>query len=533
LSQAVQIADWQLSQEELEFAQVLLDPARFAAAFMRDLDGDDSNAPLQLWPHQIEDVRDTHELIIHQDGRAVGKTVNVTVLVCHFGCTTRNKRMLVTTPNEGHLQKIIQEVEDQIFGSDFIHDQVAVDTQTGRLRISKKPYYEMRWKDGSIIYFRPAGPTGKSVRSLHCDDVLIDEAAWYPDPAWRALRRVLNRGGRMRAYTNPNGLRKTVYYDLTTNPKMGAKVVKWPSWIVPGWTAEDTEREARFYGGKDSPGFQHEVAGEHGAPSYTAFSVRQLRNCQRKLDNIYKLINIEGEELASIYSIDRATRLLHERLADVEAEDGTYYLGGDLGYTNDPSELTVWREGEKAELVPVLRIHNEHLAYTYQAALIALLDDIFDFVGLGIDAGSNGRSVEHILTTDDRYSDHHFVGRLEAYDFGSSMVVGYDDSTGKQKSRPTKEYMTSLIAGRLSARTIRIPTPETDMDWEDQFATQTYSYTSAGNLVYSKGNDHILDSTRAAVLRVERERLKQYDLNDEGQFDGEFVMPVITDRVFN
>ena len=521
----------QISQQELEFAQILLDPAAFAAAFMRDLDGPDPSAPLALWPHQQEDVRDTHQLIVHQDGRAVGKTVDITVLVCHNGVTEQNGRTLVTTPNEGHLQKIVEEVEEQIFGNEFLENQVATDPKTGRLLITKKPYYQIRWKSGTIQYFRPAGSAGKSVRSLHCGLIMVDEAAWYPEAAWRALRRVLNRGGQMRAYTNPNGLRTTTYHRLT-QAGSGAKIVKWPSWIVPGWTDTDTEREAKFFGGRDTAGFQHEVAGEHGAPSYTAFNHRQFRNCQRKLDKFYQIVRINGEEFASINSVDEAIQRLQNLVDLDDVIRGVHWLGGDLGYTNDPSELTVWSEDERGRLLPRLRIHNEQLPYTYQAALIGLLDDFFDFAGLGIDAGSNGLAVEHILTTEDRYTDHQFASRLEAYDFGSSITVGYDQE-GRVKTRRAKEYMTSLINGRLAGRTIAFPTGETDLDWEDQFLTHTYSHTVGGRLIYSKGNDHIIDSARAAVLRVERERLKQYDLNGDGQVEGDFVMPVLTDKVFS
>ena len=92
--------------------------------------------------------------------------------------------------------------------------------------------------------------------------------------------------------------------------------------------------------------------------------------------------------------------------------------------------------------------------------------------------------------------------------------------------------MTSLINGRLAARTILFPAGEVDPDWEDQFCTQTYSQNQAGRLVYSKGNDHIIDSTRCAVLRKERERLKQ--LGDDGLgAEAEFVMPLVTDQIFD
>ena len=517
-----------LSQDEIAFAQILLDPVAFAAAFLTQLDGENGGQPMALWPHQQEDVRDTALQIVHQDGRAVGKTVDIVVQVLHYGATTQNGRMLVTAPNDGHCNKIIEEVEAHLQNSEFLLEMVAVDAN-GRHRITRKPYYQMTWKNGTIIYVRPAGPTGKSVRSLHCDRVLVDEAAWYPEPAWRALRRVLNRGGQMKAYSNPNGLRGTTYYRITQKGS-GWKVYRWPSWIVPGWTEADTELEARFYGGRDTAGFQHEVAGEHGAPSYAAFNVRQFQACQRKLEKAYRVIRLDGEEFEALQSVDEAIDRMYGLLDQLEENRGTYWLGGDLGYTNDPSELTVWLDDERGRLVPVLRVHNERLPYTYQAALIAILDDHFDFAGLGLDAGSNGLAVEHILTTEDRYADHQFAHRLETYDFGGSLTTGYDPR-GRPKTQRTKEYMTSLINGRLAARTILFPAGDVDTDWEDQFCTQTYSQNQAGRLVYSKGNDHIIDSARCAVLRKERELLKQ--LVDDGLGgEAEFVMPLVTDSVF-
>ena len=518
-----------LSSDEMALAQILLDPVAFAAAFLTQLDGETAGQPMALWPHQQEDLRDGQLQVVHQDGRAVGKTVNIVVKVLHYAVTTQNGRMLVTAPNDGHVGKIIEEVEAHLLGSEFLMEMVAVDAN-GRHRITRKPYYQMHWKNGTIIYIRPAGPTGKSVRGLHCDKVLVDEAAWYPEPAWRALRRVLNRGGQMRAYSNPNGLRNTTYYRITTEKNSGWKVYHWPSWIVPGWTEDDTAREAQFYGGRDSAGFQHEVAGDHGAPSYAAFNLRQFQASQRKLEKLYKVVRLEGEEFESIQSVDEATDRLYGVLDGLEENRGVYWLGGDLGYTNDPSELTVWLEDERGRLFPVLRVHNEHLPYTYQAALIAILDDHFDFAGLGLDAGSNGLAVEHILTTDDRYSGHQFAHRLETYDFGGSLTTGYDPQ-GRPKTQRVKEYMTSLINGRLAARTILFPVGEVDPDWEDQFCTQTYSQNQGGRLVYSKGNDHIIDSTRCAVLRKERELLKQ--LVDDGTLgEAEFVMPIVTDSVF-
>ena len=101
-----------------------------------------------------------------------------------------------------------------------------------------------------MIHFRPAGAYGESFRSLHVDRLWVDEGAWIPEKAWKALRQCLNAGGKFRIYSTPNGIRDTTYYRLTQSKKW--KVFRWPSWLNPNW---DDEREAElveFYGGKDT-----------------------------------------------------------------------------------------------------------------------------------------------------------------------------------------------------------------------------------------------------------------------------------------
>jgi len=52
-----------------------------------------------------------------------------------------------------------------------------------------------------------------------------------------------------------------------------------------------------FYGGRDTPGFQHEVLGEHGSPSFGAFNHEQFKLCQRDFEG-YRLVKVAGEDLS-------------------------------------------------------------------------------------------------------------------------------------------------------------------------------------------------------------------------------------------
>ena len=68
--------------------------------------------------------------------------------------------------------------------------------------------------------------------------------------------------------------------------------------------------------------------------------------------------------------------------------------------------------------------------------------------------------------------------------------------------------MTSLINKALGAH--KLVLPKQDHHVEDQLCTQTYVLTDRG-VVYSKGNDHIVDAMRCALLRRAQEKSDFYD----------------------
>ena len=116
----------------------------------------------------------------------------------------------------------------------------------------------------------------------------MDEGAWLTERAWKALRQCLKAGGTLRIYSTPNGLRDTTYYRLTSSDQF--KVFRWPSWLNPGWNEEREAELLEFYGGRDSSGWQHEVAGEHGKPSYGAFNVEQFNLCRQDVLEYQKIV---------------------------------------------------------------------------------------------------------------------------------------------------------------------------------------------------------------------------------------------------
>lgn len=504
-----------VTERKRQLARQLLDPVVWGERYLRNRDG----SQRRYWPHQVEDLRCPDKSVIHLDGRDCGKTIALATDVLHFAFTTRGGQGLIAAPHQGHLDTIIEEVEFQIDANEELAASVAVGGQ-GRPKIVRKPYFRIEFSNGTVLHFRPAGAYGDAFRSLHVERVWVDEGAWLSEKAWRALRQCLKARGILRIYSTPNGLRDTTYYRLTLSPNW--KVFRWPSWLNPAWSAEREAELLEFYGGRDTAGWQHEVAGEHGKPSYGAFNVEYLNLCRVEVPDYQKVV-ITGDALLGCDSEKAAFDRL-EMLLNLGPQDGTFWIGGDLGYTNDPTEIVVFQEtaeGERRRVKLVLRVHMEHVAYPHIADVLGLLDRWYSPMGIGVDRGGNGLAVIQELTTLDKFRVLNLEPRLHGYDFGGAITVAEKD--GQPLKKRAKEYMTSLINRALQRRELLLPID--DVEIEDQFTTHTYTLVS-GNVIYSKGNDHIVDAVRCAMLVRDQKRL------DEIEEIVPTITPVLTDPIF-
>lgn len=504
-----------ISSEEMRLGMSLRDSVLWGEKYLRNRDG----SPRSYWPHQVDDLKCEDKNIIHLDGRDSGKSISLTTDVLHFAFTTRGGQGLIAAPHQGHLDTLSEEIEFQLDSNDELMRSIAI-TKYGKPKITRKPYFRLEFTNGSILYFRPAGAYGEAFRSLHVERVWVDEGAWLSEKAWKALRQCLKAGGKLRIYSTPNGLRDTTYYRLTTSSSF--TVFRWPSWTNPSWNEERERELLEFYGGKDSAGWQHEVAGEHGKPSYGAFNIEHLSLARQQVME-YRKIVISGEDLRDCETEEES----HDRLEimlNLMPQSGMFWIGGDLGYTNDPTEIVVFREeefGDRRVMTLILRIHMEHVSYPHIAQVISLLERYFTPVGIGLDNGGNGLAVVQELLTLDKYKPLQLDGRLRGYDFGGMTTLAVRD--GREIRKRTKELMTSLINGALQRRQIALPTDDSEI--EDQFTTHTYTLSN-GNIIYSKGNDHIVDAARCAMLAHEQGSL------DAVTEETVCIMPVLTDPIF-
>ncbi|MFC1736120.1 hypothetical protein ACFL1X_08375, partial [Candidatus Hydrogenedentota bacterium] len=413
---------------------------------------------------------------VHRDGRDVGKTAEIENFTAWASLNMPEREMLICTQRENHLFPVMERLI-RLFQNNECFSACLVECK-------RSPSYYLRFSNGFQLWGRIAGLRGVNFQGLHVDVQLVDEAQEMTEESWGELYQSLNGDGIRWIYGVPNGVRSTFY---RMSMMEDYEQHHWPSTLNPEFSDAKKRELIRLYGGESSEGYVHQVLGEHGSPASAAFDFDRYLDC---IDESLEFANVEvvGNEPGVKEIIEQMPRTTRQR---VGSSGGAYYMGCDLGYTRDPSELVVYRDDSK--MVNVARIHLENVDYFRQQEIMVALDSHFQFAGIGIDMGNNGAAVCHNLQArSPRWNDI-----VEGYQFGGNIVAGFDPE-GAPIRRNTKRFMTQLIEERLRKGTIVFPLLPAR---EEQYVSHTYRTGTHGRIVYNKGNDHIIDADRCAMLR--------------------------------
>ncbi len=433
---------------------------RFAATYLTDREG----RPWRARPYQRDSLESRALRKVHCDGRDVGKTAEIEIIACWAMVACPDSEMLIATQCENHLFPLMHRLARRFQTTPAFAPSLA--------EMRRSPSWHFRFSNNFALWGRIAGPRGINFQGMHVDWQIVDEAQEMTETSWGELYQALNGGGRRWVYGVPNGLRNT-FYRMTCMTDF--EQYNWPSSLNPEFTREKEAELARLYGGRMSPGYIHRVLGQHGEPAHAVFALDDYLACvDRGLSDVSQVV-CEGDDFAAPAGI----------------APGRYYLGCDLGYARDPSEFMVYLDAPP-HVVNVLRVRLEGVNYNRQQHIIETLDQAYQFQRIGLDAGNNGRAVAHALMA----RGHDWCRRVDAIEFGATLDVDMMPD-GRPARRRAKEFMTELLQRRLADRAIVFPP---DADREAQYASHTYTVNAQGRIVYAKGDDHIIDADRCALL---------------------------------
>lgn len=447
------------SEKEIQEWLALFERVRFAEDHVRDPQGQ----PWRAWQYQRASLESHALRKAHCDGRDVGKTSEIEIVAAWAMVMYPNSEMLIATQCENHLFPLMQRVARRF--------ETVPRFKANLVEIRRTPSWFLRFSNGFVLWGRIAGPHGMNFQGLHVDWQIVDEAQEMTETAWGELYQALNGGGRRWVYGVPNGLRNT-FYRITQMP--GVEQYNWPSSLNPGFTPEKDAELALLYGGKRSAGYIHRVLGQHGSPAHGVFDIDDYLAC---VDDGLEFLDIRlGED---------------DTFEAPPVSNAAYYLGCDLGYARDPSEFVVYLS-RPPHLINILRVHLEGVNYARQQDIIAALDAAYAFRKIGMDAGNSGRAVAHNLMK----GGDEWCEKIYCIEFGGTVELE-PLPDGRPDRRPAKVFMTELLQRRMRDRTLVFPRlPER----ESQYAAHTFSRGIAGQVLFDKGNDHLIDADRCAVL---------------------------------
>lgn len=530
----------------------------------------DSGEPYRFWPYQLDSVEAWMQDVVHQDGAECGKTREIIALVAWAGCTAvggrvANPSSLVAAPQQTHLDEIIMALEEQ-FGVAEGMPQQSLLTQFWA-KPKRTPHVMHRFLAPNPIrpdkpsiartYYRPGGHDGEAFRGVHVSAFgLFDEAAKVKNAVifsefWRALKP----GCRARIYSVPDGDRSTEYFRLTNTAveglvpgKNGYRLFRWrqPDKPAPFWSSEREAEMIRRFGGRNTPGYQRNVLGEHGQAENPVWPWGVLLPNVVDLPN-YRVIKLHADSEADTLSIEamrvtlgnsdgrkvgqfdwladeamplrpllqggdvarRAAMLAILEAHVVPSAAGVFWAGADLGERNDPTEI-ILSEELGTVMRDRVRIQARGFPYHLQEELIWALDHLFGHRPFwGVDLGSAGTVVAKDLVAVDRFAEAGFEERLVGFHFQESVdCIGEDgealrdergDRHGDDRilTAPAKHWATQAISARLQSGGYAIAF---DNEALNAMATQT-ARAGAKWPIYSKQNDHHPDARRQQMLR--------------------------------
>ncbi len=528
--------DLPMSFEDIQLGLICRDHVLWARAFLCEPDTRD---PYEYWDYQLASALDEGD-VIHADGAEVGKTREIGNKILHRAFTVEGSSILVGAPEQVHLDEIIDYCNDQMF-------DLSPELGRGLKRHKKHPHHVFYFKNRARIYFSPAGFEGTGFRGKHVSDyAIMDEAAKIKNPdIWNEFFRSAKPNCSIRIYSVPDGDRATTFYRLKEQARGNAKkedneisnlvggrnftFYQWRKTAqpFPFWSKERRRFYIDLYGGEESAGYKRNILGEDGDPENPVFPYLQFERCLKHMPEYFVLkVLVDNGSVSLTGSRYNVTMGANGRRAGSEviitesssrASDfdlaatlktffssfhGLLYMGCDLGFSNDPTEMVVrlvygkvWRT--------VARLQLKGVSYDLQANAIDAMDDVFSPKAIGVDFGNAGSAVVHILQNPDHYEGKNYTERVRGWQFAEAVddmdedgEVIIDKKTDKPRRKAVKQLATEILVRKMQRCEWEVPF---DRDYLDQFPSHTYRVGSR-HLIYSKGNDHIIDAERVATL---------------------------------
>lgn len=502
----------------------------------------------RAWAFQWPWWRDNSSHQVDQCARSVGKSLSVKVRGCAFPFLFPGQEMVITAPELIHLEPITGLIESQFHMTRTLREMIP----RGKSAFTHRPF-QANFVNGSRIIGRIPQRDGKGVKGIHPIWLELDEASDYPHQGWTELNETLKRGseGNMwRAHGVTRGVRDDFYEITQDHPNSHWRVHRFAAMWRPNWTDDERQQAIQKYGSREDPDYRRNVLGLHGDKTNPIFVLTQLMK------------NVDNDPLSDYNSSEYFVRIIKSEKLELFKKDITdeldfplghlayagtteqerlhnpraiYWVGMDVGFTIDPSEILVFVEYKpKPNAQSVLRLLTRlslvRMPHHEQIHAILRTIDFYKPKAFALDKGGVGLPLyqelaEHIEAFRagdvDRipawmaaYDLETTLTTIKGYGFGEKLLVEIDPTvemspydtaqdmaTKGGLRRNAKELGTDVLRELVDGQRMWLPWDE---DLLKQFQGGTWttnrSMDAYGRRIFSRGNDHVLDAARFVAL---------------------------------
>jgi len=307
----------------------------------------------KCYPYQADLLRTKAKRIVACWGRQSGKTTAIALKVIHFVYTNPNVTVLIVS--KGLRQSIIMfsVITNFILGNPILRRSVTRYTRT-----------QIFLKNGSRVIALPCSQDGANLRGHTAHMVVMDEAAFMPEPVITSVifPMLATTDGTAIMLSTPWG-RNHIFFRSFVNPNYWTQHI--PSTKCPRISKEFLEEQRREIGDLR---FRIEYLAEFIEDQNALFTQDMIRGC-------VELWNVERHKMMTDQQI----------LAATAPFTGEYYLGCDLGKRLDYSVVCILKRekikvldektGRPKTLDPVYR-----LVYMKQFELRTKLSVVFEWI---------------------------------------------------------------------------------------------------------------------------------------------------------
>jgi len=531
------------SLEEFQMAIICSDRVLWSAAFLRS--PEDGKSPYTFWEYQEASLRDQGNTL-HQCGFETGKTREILAYMLFEIFTNPNGSGLMTAPQSVHTLEIVDGITDQLSNSPSLKKCL--------IEHRKQPHHFLKFSNRFELDIRTCGHDGTQLRGVHAKTFCIfDETPKAKnDKIFTEFWGRGEPGAVFKLYGMPDGDRSCMHFKLCARAEGKIKastetevvkgsptdftLYKWAKTLQPApyWTPDRRRFYIEQYHGEDSSGYRQAVLGEWGDPENSVFPWKKFEQLLKDIRE-YRCLKIFVDDSAneiSLYGYELRAPMVDGQLGKPEPvtlEDrrvpkgdfdisreikaffsgipGLTFLGGDLGFSQDPTELFVKVVIGKVHRL-IARVQLKGVSYDQQADAIDALDDVFDSgkntMGLGLDFGNAGSAVVHILQGQEQYAAKRYEDRLTGFQFGSTYdavnedgEVIIDKHTQKPVKLTAKELSTDFLTAKMQRQELEYPY---DPDIMLMYPNHT-SRQGQRHRIFKDLDDHVIDADRVLTLR--------------------------------